>query len=139
MRGGWSQRVLCAWLFLSLKSIFGFAQAVNYAQLHGTVTDPSGAAIVGAHIKAAQTSTGLIRSTTSGPEGNFSLPNLPVGPYTLEVTSQGFQDYLQTGINLEVSQNARLDVSLKVGSVAAVEEVRSDAVMLNTTETSVGE
>lgn len=139
MRGGWFQRILRVCLFLGFVSTFGFTQAVNYAQIHGTVNDPSGAAIVGAQVRALQTSTGLLRSTATGPSGNFSLPNLPVGPYSLEVRATGFQDYRQSGITLEVSQDAKLDVTLQVGSVSTVEEVRSDAVMVNTTETAVGE
>ena len=139
MRGGWFRKILCVCLFLGFVSTFGFTQAVNFAQLHGNVTDSSGAAIVGAEVKAIQTSTGLVRTTTSGPEGSFALPNLPVGPYKLDVSSQGFKDYVQTGINLEVNQNAKIDVTLQVGSVEAVEEVRGDAVMVNTTETAVGE
>lgn len=141
MRGRWFQSngTLCVLLFLGCVTTLGFAQAVNYAQLHGAVKDSTGAAIVGGHVKATETSTGLVRTTTTGAEGNFSLPNLPVGPYSLEVSAPGFQDYRQTGINLEVNQNAGLEVTLQVGSVNTVEEVHSDAVMVNSVDTAVGE
>jgi hypothetical protein len=122
--------VLCATTFLH-------GQAVNNAQIHGAVADPSGAAIVGAQVKAIQQQTGLVRNTVSGSDGNFSLPNLPVGPYTLQVTFQGFQTYDQTGIVLQVNDNAKIDVVLKLGTVNETTEVHADAVMVKTDETSV--
>jgi hypothetical protein len=129
--------VLVAGVALAATSVA--AQSVNSAQIHGTVADPTGAAIAGAQIKATQTETGLARTTVSGPEGSYSLSNLPVGPYTLDVTFTGFQTYRQTGIVLQVSENPKIDVTLKVGTVTQTEEVRGDAVMVKTEETSVSQ
>ena len=115
------------------------AQAVNSAQIHGAITDPTGAAIAGAKVKVTQTETGMVRSTVTNSEGAFSLPGLPVGPYKLEVTAPGFQNYIQTGITLQVSQNPKVDIRLQLGTVSQVEEVRGDAIMVNTNETSVSQ
>jgi len=115
------------------------SQAVNFAQIHGTVNDPTGAAIVGATIKATQTDTGLVRTTLTTSEGTFTVPNLPVGPYKLEVTATGFQNYIQTGITLRVSQDPKIDFHLQLGTVSVVQEVRGDAIMVNTNETSVSQ
>ncbi|MBZ5506394.1 MAG: carboxypeptidase-like regulatory domain-containing protein [Acidobacteriia bacterium] len=115
------------------------SQAVNFAQMHGSVNDPTGAAIVGATIKATQTDTGLVRTTLTTSQGTFTLPSLPVGPYKLEITAPGFQNYIQTGITLRVSQDPKIDVHLQLGTVSVVEEVRGDAVMVNTNETSVSQ
>src|SRR5215472_18038430 len=98
-----------------------FGQAINSAQIHGIITDPTGAAIVGAEIKATQIATGQVRTTTSGTEGNYNFPDLSVGPYQLEVKSQGFQNYVQKGITLQVSENPRIDITLKVGTVTQTE------------------
>ena len=97
------------------------AQAVNTAQIHGAITDPTGAAIQGAKVKVTQINTGMVRTTVSSSEGTFSLPGLPVGPYSLEVAAQGFQNYIQTGITLQVSQNPQIDVRLQLGTVSQVE------------------
>lgn len=129
--------IVFAWALCATTLLSG--QAVNNAQIHGTITDPSGAAVVGAQIRATQTLTGLVRTTASGSEGNYSLPNLPVGPYRLEVKAAGFQTYSQTGITLQVSENPKIDAALKVGTVTQTEEVRADAVMVKTDETSVSE
>jgi hypothetical protein len=112
-----------------------FGQAVNNAQIHGTVTDPTGAAIIGAQVRATHTLTGLLRTTATGSEGNYSFLNLPVGPYALEVTSAGFQMYNQTGLVLQVSDNVRVDVALKVGTVTQTEDVHADSIMVKTDET----
>ena len=115
------------------------SQAVNTAQIHGAITDPTGAAIQGAKVKVTQINTGMVRTTVSSSEGTFSLPGLPVGPYSLEVAAQGFQNYIQTGITLQVSQNPQIDIRLQLGTVSQVEEVRGDAIMVNTNETSVSQ
>ena len=116
-----------------------FGQAINSAQIHGIITDPTGAAIVGAEIKATQIATGLVRTTTSSAEGTYYFPDLPVGAYQLAVTAPGFETYLRKGITLQVSENPKVDVTLKVGSVTQTEEVRADAVMVKTDETSISE
>src|SRR5262249_57552411 len=78
------------------------AQAVANAQIHGIVSDATGAVISGAQVKATQTETGQVRTTVSGADGSFVLPNLAVGHYNLEVTSQAFSTYLHTGIILHL-------------------------------------
>ena len=67
------------------------AQSVGGAQIGGVITDPSGALVPGAQVKATQTDTGQVRATVSTPNGSYVLPNLAVGPYSLEVTSPGLR------------------------------------------------
>lgn len=124
---------------IALMTVQVVAQAVNNAQIHGVITDPTGAAVVGAQVTVTQTETGMVRKTVTNSDGAFALPNLPVGPYNLEVSASGFQNYVQTGITLQVSQNPKVDVRLRIGTVSQVEEVRGDAVMVNTNETSVSQ
>src|SRR5438309_2856024 len=75
------------------------------AQINGTIRDASGLAVPGAEIKATQTATGVIRSTTAGADGGYILPNLPIGPYMVEVSKSGFSKYLQSGIVLQVDSS----------------------------------
>src|SRR5258708_3775524 len=131
--------ILVAFTFIAFTTTYFTGQAVNFAQIHGSVTDPTGAAVVGAQVTATQTETGLARTTATGAEGSFSLPNLPVGPYVLKVSASGFKEYVQTGITLQVSETPGIDVSLQVGTFSTGEEVRADAVMVKTDETSVSE
>src|SRR5215831_2435164 len=92
------------WILLagSLSSALLHAQSVGGAQIAGVITDPSGAVVPDALVNAVQNNTGQIRTTTSASNGSYVLPNLAVGPYTLEVTGQGFGRYVNSGILLEV-------------------------------------
>src|SRR5579871_1293363 len=87
------------------------------SQINGTVRDASGLAVPGASVKVTQTATGAVRTTTSGADGAFVFPELPIGPYLLDVTKDGFSQYAQSGIVLQVNSNPTIDVALKVGSV----------------------
>jgi hypothetical protein len=116
-----------------------FGQAVNNAQIHGVVQDPSGAVVPGARVQATDTSTGSVQSTISGANGTFVLPDLQVGGYSLEVAAGGFSKYKQTGIVLEVGQNVQVNVGLKVGSASQEVQVSADAAMVETQDTSISE
>src|SRR5215470_2165458 len=87
----------------------GNAQAVAVAQVSGTLTDPTGAAIAGAQVTMTEIDKQVTRSTATDPSGYYVLPNLPVGPYTLNVKASGFKDYVQSGIVLVVNNNIQLN------------------------------
>src|SRR5579872_357900 len=112
--------------------------AQSTAQITGTVRDSSGLAVGDATIKATQTATGAVRTVTSGADGSYTFANLPIGPYLLEVTKDGFTKYAQAGIVLQVDSSPTIDVGLKVGSVTEQVIVQADANMVETHTTSVG-
>ena len=89
-------RLLKIALLSALATAAVWAQAT--AQIHGVVSDPSGAAIPGAMVKATQTDTGLSRTVTSEADGGYVFPNLPLGPYQLEASKAGFALAVQMGI-----------------------------------------
>jgi len=124
--------LLCGVLF----SASLWAQATS--QIQGTVQDSSGAAVPGAAVKATQTATGAVRNVTSGADGSYILSNLPLGPYTIEVTKDGFSRYVQTGIVLQVGVSPTLDIPLKVGAVTDQVNVEANASLVETQSTSVG-
>ena len=90
-------------LLISAFGVLAWSQAVSTSQIQGIVQDASGLVVPGAAIRATQTDTGAVRNVTSEADGRYVLPSLPVGPYTLEVSKQGFATYLQTGIVLQVT------------------------------------
>src|SRR5579864_2164488 len=112
--------------------------AQSTAQINGTVRDSSGLAVAGATVKATQTATGAVRTVTSDAEGAFVFANLPIGPYLLEITKEGFNKYAQTGIVLQVDSNPTIDAALKVGAVTEQVTVQADASMVETHSTGVG-
>jgi len=114
------------------------AQSQNTAQIQGTVLDASGSAVPGADIKATQTDTGIVRTTTTGATGDYALPNLPIGPYRLEVSKPGFSTFVQSGIVLQVSTNPTVDITLKVGATSEQVQVEANAALVEAQATGVG-
>jgi hypothetical protein len=115
------------------------AQAVSNAQIHGVIVDSSGAVVPDAQVKATQTETGQLRNTVSTSDGSYVLPDLPVGPYTLEITRQSFRNYIQSGIILQVGNNVQINVTLQVGITSQEVQVQADAAMVETQDTSISE
>jgi Carboxypeptidase regulatory-like domain/TonB dependent receptor-like, beta-barrel len=128
---------LAALTFTMLAAVMCLGQAVNFAQIQGRVTDPTGAIVSGAKIQAVGVATGLSRATISGPDGNYLLPNLPVGPYELRVSANGFSQYVQKGIVLQVGESPTIDVELKVGSVTEKVEVTVNTALVETHDNSI--
>src|SRR5215469_9339745 len=119
-----------------LSSAALFAQT---SQINGIVKDSSGAAVPGAAIKATQTATGVVRTTTSGADGGYVLPTLPIGPYLLEVTKDGFNKFAQSGIVLQVDTASTVDVGMQVGSINTQITVEAGALQVETRSTSIGQ
>ncbi|MBZ5601424.1 MAG: TonB-dependent receptor [Acidobacteriia bacterium] len=116
-----------------------WAQAVSTSQISGVVQDSTGLVVPGATVTVTQTATGLTRTTTSGGDGSYVLPNLPVGPYRLQVTKEGFNAAIQSGIVLQVDTNPVINVTLKVGSVSEQVVVEASAGMVETHQNGVGQ
>src|ERR1700756_2056351 len=85
------------------------------AELSGNVLDASGAAVPNATVTARNVETTIAHSTVSGKNGDYVLGDLPPGDYVLIVESTGFRKLEQTGISLQVNQQARIDLTLQVG------------------------
>ena len=113
------------------------AQTVAVAEVSGTVTDPTGAAIAGATVSMTETDKRIVRSTVTDSLGNYALPELPVGPYRLEVRANGFKDHVESGLVLEVANNIQINVAMQVGSVNETVEVKANASLVETKENSV--
>lgn len=107
------------------------------ATLAGTVTDPSGGAIVGAAVTVRNLETGASRSITTGDAGQYQILALPVGEYQLSVSKEGFEEEIRTGIRLSVDQKATVDVALQLGPVSQQITVDSDAPLVSVTTTNV--
>jgi Carboxypeptidase regulatory-like domain/TonB dependent receptor len=118
-----------AFICISLMCCTGvFAQEV--AQISGTVTDPSGAVVPNVDVAVSQSETGLKRTATSDSKGFYVIPNLPLGPYSLEATKTGFQTFVRPGIVLQVGTNPEIPINLRVGEV-------SDRVVVEATTSEV--
>src|SRR5438876_7274268 len=138
------RRYTPAWWTIAALAVLGspvaaLAQAVANATIHGIVADATGAVIPNAQIKARQTDIGQVRSTASNSDGSYVLPNLPVGPYSIEVAAPAFNSYVQSGVVLQVGNNVQINVTLQVGAVNQELRVSANAAMVETQDTSISE
>jgi hypothetical protein len=107
------------------------ALAQSTGELAGRVTDESGGVLPGVTVTATQTGTGFTRSVVTDGTGTWVMPNMPTGPYSLEVSLQGFRTYVQTGIVLQVGQTPTLNAVLGVGSLEETVSVEAAAPLVN--------
>jgi hypothetical protein len=108
------------------------------ASIVGTVTDPSGAPVKGAEVKATDTDHGTVWTAHTNDTGSYDLLRLPIGSYGVKVTAPGFQTSVQPPFTLELNQTARVNVRLSVGKVSETVEVTGVAPVLQTEDAQVG-
>ena len=121
---------------LVLSTAMAFAQAT--AELNGRVTDESGAVLPGVTVTATQTDTGLTRAVVSDETGGYTVSSLPVGPYRLEFSLQGFRTAVQTGIVLQVNTNPTLNATLELGDLTETISVEASAGLIETRNPGIG-
>ncbi|HXM45310.1 MAG TPA: carboxypeptidase regulatory-like domain-containing protein [Bryobacteraceae bacterium] len=102
------------------------------ARLTGTVTDPTGAAVAGARVKAFGANSALLGATNTDAAGTYELESLPEGAIRLEVGMPGFQTAVVTGIMASAAQLVSQDVRLQIGTVANSVEVMTTAPTVQT-------
>ncbi len=104
---------LLALLLASFATLTASAQQIT-GNIHGSVTDPSGAVLPSAFVTARQVETGFTRTVNTDRGGNYLVVELPIGHYRIEVTAKGFQKYVQEGITLDVNESATVPVRLRL-------------------------
>src|SRR5437588_866093 len=124
-------------MLIVVLAVTGMAQTT--ASIKGTVTDQSGAAVSGAKVTIKNTAQGIERTTQTNGSGDYEVPALPPGNYTVEVQMQGFQPQQVTSLPLEVSRNSVQNFSLKVANASEVITVEATAPIIETTTMSVGQ
>src|SRR5215470_13841523 len=106
-----------------------FAQ-VKSSAITGTVADSSGAVLPGAKVTVTETGTSTVNTTQTNEVGQYNVPYLPLGKYTVEVTMEGFQTYRKTDIDLAGGTTLRNDVAMQVGSTGTMVDVKAEALVV---------
>ncbi len=114
------------------------AQVQNVGIVRGIVKDPSGAAIVGASVTIKNQATGVQTSTLTNDAGAYTIANLPIGVYDLEVTFQGFQTGRRTDLRLISGLVLTYDISLPLGETTQVVAVVASQQIIETASSSTG-
>ena len=107
------------------------------ASIVGTVTDPSGAPIKGANVKATDTERGTVWTADTNDTGSYNFQRLPIGTYSVKVTAPGFQTSERPPFVLALNQVARVDAQMQVGKISETVEVTGAAPVLQTESTEV--
>lgn len=129
--------VLWALLAVLLSAVPAAAQ-VTTAQINGTVTDSSGAAVAGAKVTVTNPETGVTRTTETNSSGYYAASQLMPGKYELRIEKGGFSTVQQKGVELRVGQQSTLDFQLKPGEASVVVEVTGEAPLIETTKSEIG-
>jgi hypothetical protein len=127
----------CMFLFL-ICCAAAFAQTIT-GSVTGTITDASGATVSGGEVAALNTDTGVKTTTTTNADGVYTLRFLQIGHYKLTITASGFTTTTVGPFTLEVSQEARIDVKLKVGSLSENVVVTAASPIINTENPTTGD
>lgn len=108
-----------------------FGQGGGTVAITGTVTDPSGAILPGAQVKATQKNTSIARVETTNSSGQFTVSSLPPGTYSVSVEAPGFKQFVQDVVLL-ADQTRDLDIHLQIGDASQQVTVEASTVAVNT-------
>jgi hypothetical protein len=106
--------------------------------LLGTVSDPNGAVVPEADVVVTNMDTGIARTVRTNGAGDFSVPELPVGRYSLKVNHPGFNSFLTEGINISVGGQSTVSVVLKAGDLNQSVTVMAEPLQVETTSDTLG-
>ncbi len=107
------------------------------SEVTGTVTDASGAVIPGATVKATNIATQQVRATTSNQSGNYDIPYLAPGDYTIQATKSEFKTESEPNIAVTVGAVLRMDFKMEVGAVTQQVEVTTAEPLVSTESTAI--
>ena len=130
--------LLSSMLCLALAATIPVAAQTTTAELSGTVTDPSGAAIGKVKVTAANTGTGLTHEVLTDDSGSYLITQLPPGAYNLSAEATGFRKTVENNVTLEVSQRAKVDFKMQLGQVTETVEVAAAAPLLESQSSTLG-
>ncbi|MBI1358064.1 MAG: hypothetical protein GC160_27335 [Acidobacteria bacterium] len=125
----------CSVLIFSLASIQ--AQS-SRGVIVGLVLDATGAVIPGARVTATNMRTGIALSAETGPEGNYRIPEVQPGDYEVAAEADGFKRVEITGLRVNAGSSLTQSFNLEIGAVTETVEVAGNALMVETTNSTVG-
>ena len=126
--------------FIGSMILPGFASGQEFrATVSGAILDPSGAIVPGASVEVRETHTGTVNKATSDGAGQYVVPFLAPGDYSIKVTKAGFETISRTGITLQAQQHPIINLTLTVGSTNQTVTVEGQAPLLNQENASIGD
>src|SRR5260370_41157045 len=137
-----SKRVLvtvsCLFALSCICSPGAMGQMAGTGSVAGTVTDPSGAVVVGAQVTLTDASTNAQRTATSNEAGRYLFPNLPPGTYSMTTTREGFRVAKVSSLTVNLGTTLTVDVAMELGTVSQTVEVVATPSELQVTNSTIG-
>ncbi|HLJ26278.1 MAG TPA: carboxypeptidase regulatory-like domain-containing protein [Candidatus Angelobacter sp.] len=127
-------RIVLVILALSLQ-LWGQSER---ARTIGTVTDPQGAVVSGANVTVTNIATGVATKAVTDQQGQYQVPELPIGSYKVKVEHEGFKTTETTSYTLEINQILRVDVRLPIGAINELVTVEGTAATVETVNHTMG-
>jgi hypothetical protein len=137
-KGVWRMLASAICLFGMLLWAIPSSTQTSQGTILGTVKDPSGGAIAGATVTITNTGTNDTRTATTGADGEYRVPALQPGLYTVKVETAGFKTLTVSAQNLVVGQEMVVNATMEVGSAEQAVTVTGEAPLVNTTNSSLG-
>jgi len=132
--------ILCGLVLLMAATLAvpGSAAQSTGGRIRGTVTDASGAAVVGAKVVLANEATNVSREAVTNSTGEYLFLEVPVGTYSVQLQQTGFKKFLRKGVELHLNDVLNVDIAVQVGGAEQVVEVTGETPLLDTTSTQLG-
>lgn len=135
----WNRRLVSVFAITLIAGLASVARAqVTTGTISGTATDPNGAVVAGANVKANNLATDATRTTSSDSDGHFVFTFLSPGRYRVEVTAQGFQTY-QAELVVNITQTTSVDARLNLAGTSATVMVATEAPVLQAETSQSGQ
>ena len=129
-----------AWLFLAALAVTLSVHAQETrSTILGRITDPTGAVMAGAVVEATNLDTGVRAMAPTNANGDFLLPFLIPGPYSLTVEAPGFKKWVRSRIQTRVDDRITIDVTMEIGQSSESVQVTAEAPLLDTSTGSMGQ
>jgi outer membrane receptor protein involved in Fe transport len=112
--------------------------AQTTASIYGAITDETKGALAGVTVSAVHAATGETRTAQTGTGGNYTLPGMPLGTYTVRAELPGFRAVTRAGIEISLDRHARVDLVLVVGQVTETVVVTADAPLVESSTNEMG-
>jgi hypothetical protein len=125
------------WLLLFCLIPNVFAQS-DTGVLFGVITDPAARTVLGARVTLKNEATGATREYTTDERGVYFFTFLPPGRYNLNLHADGFKQYEDNDVRVQVAQVSRVDVSMEIGNTKEVLDISGLGTSLNTENASQG-
>jgi hypothetical protein len=135
-RRPWITWLACIMLLLAC-GCAALAQVDISAKLLGTVSDPTGAVVPGAHVSARNQQTGRVLAVESDERGDFVFASLPPDNYTVTCEAAGFKMFTSSDVVLQAQKTVTLLVGLEVGVATQSVEVSAASAMVDTATSTV--